>query len=43
MEIENSYRMIPLDVDYKDRMQFWDSATDMYGKRWKNIAKVDFS
>jgi len=32
MEIKNGYRMIPLDVDYKDRMQFWDSATDMYGK-----------
>ena len=32
LEIKDGYRMVPLDVDYKERMEFWDSAMEIYGK-----------
>ena len=32
LQIQNGYSMVDKDLDYEERMKFWDEAIESYGK-----------
>ena len=37
LQIQNGYSMVDKDLDYEERMKFWDEAIESYGKSNFNV------